>query len=122
MFTNGQELICGICRSRGEVEKKVIRKLRVGGGIGEEQVQQRVGELKGLIPSIDWFLSENEVLVLVDFIEGREPAEEEVGVFKQSLRERGFNPEAFDLNKGNLKVDSNGNIFLIDPEDIILRS
>jgi len=120
LFTDGQELICGISRGPDGVEKKVIRRLRAAQEIEEEKLKERIEKLRGLIPSMEWFLDENKVLVLVDFIEGREPTDEEIIVFKKNLRERGFKPENFDLNKGNLRVDREGNIFLVDLEDIIL--
>jgi len=120
LFTDSQELVCGIQRSEEGIKKKVIRGFRAPVAVEEERLRQRIESLRGLIPPIECFLDENEVLVLVDFIEGREPTDKEIEVFKEKLRERGFKPEDFDLNKGNLKVDENGNIVLVDMEDIIL--
>ena len=122
LFTDGRELVCGITEDQGEKGKKVIRVLRNPKITSQEEIEARIRALADLIPPTEFYFdpADREILIISDFVEGREPTAAEVAAFKDRLKEKGFNPETFDLNEGNLTV-VDGRVFFVDMEDLVLE-
>lgn len=121
LFTDGTELIVGSFLDAQCNKKKKVIRLIYSPNLRRKSIIANINRLRGLIPDIVFHIGSNNQwgLFLIDYVDGREPTEEEINIFKNRLRKRGIDPNKFDLNKGNLIISQEGNFLLVDLEEII---
>lgn len=118
LFTDGQEIIVGT--SEDGSKRRLSFKKKPNLSISE--IRERLAKLEDLVPKIEIFEDPNKQTFMLEasYIEGRYADQKEIEEFKKKLAEKGIDPNKFDLNPGNLIVDPNGRIYLVDMDEIIL--